>query len=341
MEIHKTNTRQLKTDDRNLKKLPTDLRIERSSVFSLLSPGHVVLMNVRLLAALFAAGVLAVLPPPRAEAQELDCDVSVDYSQLQGSEYSFLGELESKVADYFNEQNWTDDRFQSFERISCSIDIRFQEAQSLTEFDAQIGIGARRPIYATTQQTATLRLRDSNWKFSYRKGAPLTHDPERYNDLTTVLDFYAYIILGYDYDSFSELGGTPYFEQARNLAQLAQSTNASGWNEVGSRGRVALVSQLLDARFEPLRKAFFRYHLAGLDRFTSETTAARETVLGVLETMQTLNQEASRRYLLDLFFASKYQELAALFEGSSMESRAYGIVSQVDAAHLSAYEQLK
>lgn len=298
-------------------------------------------MRLRLPAVLLVVASLAAFAPRPAEAQELDCDVSVDYSQLQGAEYSFLDELEAKVEDYFNKRNWTDDRFQPFERISCSIDILFKTAKSLTEFKAEIGVATRRPIYGTTQQTSVLRLRDSNWEFSYTKGAPLTHNTERYDDLTTVLDFYAYVMIGYDYDSFSKLGGTPYFEQARSLAQLAQSTNAAGWERVGGRGRVALVSQLLDARFEPLRTALFRYHFAGLDRFAEKSSAARKTVVGVLETMQKLNNEISRRYLLDLFFASKHQELAVLFKGSSLESRAYALVSQVDAAHLSSYEQLK
>lgn len=299
-------------------------------------------MKPRLLAAflllLLLGGAVNVRP---VTAQELNCTVSVDYSSLSGSEYSFLEELEEKITDYFNDRTWTEDRFQDFERIGCSVEIFFQEAQSLTDFSAQLVVASRRPIYATTQQTPVIRLRDSNWEFSYAKGEPLVRETERYDNLTSVLDFYAYLLLGYDYDTFSRLGGTPHFEQARNIVELAQAEGATGWNQVGGQGRAALITQLLDARYRPLREAYFNYHLDGLDRFASETTAARETVLETLQALQALSEEVSNRYVIDLFFASKYQELAALFEGSPLENQAYALLSQLDAAHLGEYATLQ
>ena len=295
----------------------------------------------RLLAVLGVALLYCVAVPGSSLAQELNCSVSVDYSSLSGSEFSFLEELEVKIEEYINEENWTNDRFQDTERIDCSVEIFFQEATSLTDFRAQLVVGSRRPIYATTQQTPVVRLRDANWQFSYTKGEPLVHDTERHDDLTTVLDFYAYLLLGYDYDSFSALGGTPYFEEARRLAELAQATGASGWEQVGGQGRLALITQLLDTRYEAMREAYFRYHFAGLDRFVDETPAARQSVLSALRSIQALDEEVGGRYIIDLFFASKYQELAAIFEGSSLASQAYGLLSQLDASHLSAYESLQ
>jgi len=299
-------------------------------------------MKPRLLAALFA-GLLtcAFAHPATMRAQELNCSVSVDYSNLSGSEFSFLEELEGKIEDYFNNEKWTDDRFQDFERISCNVEIYFQEAVSLTDFRAQLVVATRRPIYGTSQQTLVTRLRDENWEFSYTEGRPLAHNVEQYGDLTTVLDFYAYLMLGYDYDTFSELGGTPHFEQARDLAELAQSNGAPGWTPVGGQGRVALVTQLLDSRYRPFRRALFRYHLRSLDRFVAQTEAARQSALEVLQALRTVDEDVSRRYVLDLFFAVKFEELAALFEESPMESEAYALLSQLDAAHLSTYESLK
>ena len=299
-------------------------------------------MKPRSLAALVIAVLLCWGAGSRtAAAQELNCTVSVDYSALSGSEYTFLDELKNKVEEYLNDEAWTDDRFQDFERIDCSVEIFFQEATSLTDFRAQLVVAARRPIYATTQQTTVVRLRDASWEFSYTKGEPLVHDTERYDALTSVLDFYAHLLLGYDYDTFSREGGTPHFEEARRIADLAQSAGAAGWTEVGGQGRVSLITQLLDARYRPLREAYFRYHLSGLDRFVDETTAARQAVLRALQSLQTLEGEVSSRYVLDIFFASKYQELAALFEDSSLASQAYALLSQLDAAHLSEYDRLK
>lgn len=299
-------------------------------------------MRLRSLTALFAGLFVCVLVSPSpTHAQELNCSVSVDYSNLSGSEFSFLQELEGKIEEYFNEEKWTEDRFQDSERISCNVEIYFQEAVSLTEFRTQLVVATRRPIYGTSQQTLVMRQRDENWEFSYNKGQPLAHNLEQYGDLTTVLDFYAYLMLGYDYDTFSELGGTPYFEQARDLAELAQSNGAPGWTPVGGQGRVALITQLLDSRYRPFRRALFRYHLRSLDRFVTQTEAARQSALEVLQSLKTVDEEMSRRYLLDLFFAVKSEELAALFEESPMESEAYALLSQIDAAHMSTYESLK
>jgi hypothetical protein len=297
-------------------------------------------MRLRLLTALLVA-LLAPAWPRASGAQELNCSVSVNYSNLEGAEFSFLDELEGEIEDYFNEENWTDDRFQETERISCNVELFFQEATSLTEFRAQLVVATRRPIYGTSQQTLVTRLRDENLEFSYTKGQPLTHNLEQYGDLTTVLDFYAYLMLGYDYDTFSELGGTPHFEQVRNLAELAQANGASGWTPVGGQGRVALITQLLDSRYQPFRRALFRYHLRSLDRFVGETEAARQSALEALQAIQAVDEKVSRRYVLDLFFAVKSEELAALFEESPLQSEGYALLSQLDAAHLSTYESLQ
>jgi hypothetical protein len=121
-----------------------------------------------------------------------------------------------------------------------------------------------------------LQVNDSEWQFEYAQGTPLTFDVERYNALTSVLDFYAYVMLGYDYDTFSELGGAPHFQKARRIAELAQSQNATGWSAAGDdRNRIALITQLLDPRFVPLRKAYFQYHFGGLDHFVGQKNSTR------------------------------------------------------------------
>ncbi len=292
-----------------------------------------------LLTGLFAACLL--MRPAPVQAQELDCSVSVDYSQLSGSDFTFLDELSRRVESYINERSWTDDRYQPAERISCSMQIILQEAVSLTEFRARIVVATLRPIYGTTQATPVVRLNDTNWRFSYARGTPLQFNLDDFDPLTSVLDYYAYMILGYDYDTFSELGGTPYFEQARAIAERARSAGGAGWSEIGgSQARTDLINQLLDQRYEPLRRAYFRYHLRGLDRFVVDTEAARQTILDVLQSVQTLYQQVSRSFAIDMFFAAKYQELAALYEGAPSRSQAYGILSQVDPSHTSEYDRL-
>ena len=171
----------------------------------------------------------AVLTSPVA-AQELDCRVQIDVSQISGaeSEYAFLDDLERKIQEYMNTRSWTDDQFLQFERISCSMQIVVLEAISISEFRARLIVTTRRPIYGTSQSSLIMRVNDPEWRFEFSRGSSLNYDLDRYNSLTSVLDFYAYLMLGYDYDTFSALGGTPYFERARTVADQAREREIRG-----------------------------------------------------------------------------------------------------------------
>ncbi len=278
---------------------------------------------------------------PGAQAQELSCRVSINFRQLGGSSFTYLNELRQLIGQYLNRNTWTEDRFLPEERIECSMQIIFQEAITLTSFRAQIILTSRRPIYGTSQNTNVLQLNDENWQFDFSQGTPLVFETERYNAMTSVLDFYAYIMLGYDYDTFSELGGQEHFQKARRILELAQARGAIGWDALGGdRGRADLINQLLDSRFEPLRRAYFAYHFYGLDHFISDTQNARLAVFDVLGTMQALDLDLSRQYTIDLFFSTKFQELAAIFEQSQLSAQAYGILIEVDPSHLTQYNSL-
>lgn len=276
-----------------------------------------------------------------AQAQELACRVQLDKSQISGSDYGYLDELPEQIEEYMNSQNWTDDEFQSFERIACSIQVVIEEEVSLSTFDAQLIVSARRPIYGTGQSTVVLRVNDSDWEFEYSRGTSLNHDLNRYNPLTSTLDFYAYLILGYDYDTFSELGGTSHFEQARDIADRAKGSGDPGWSTSSNRrNRLQLIDELLSQRHRPLRQAYYQYHIQGIDHFVNEPPAARKRVLGALESVQEVNRNVSRSYALDLFFSAKYEELTAIFLGGDRQDEAYSLLTDVDPSHTSEYDAL-
>jgi hypothetical protein len=296
-------------------------------------------MRTRLLYLLLFAGAVAL--PRFALAQELNCSVNVDYSQLSGGDYEFLNDLRPQIREYLNERHWTDDRFREMERIDCSVQVTVEDAPTLTSFRARLVVASRRPIYGSMQNTTVLQMIDNEWQFSFSRGSTLHFDLDRYDPLTSVLDFYAFIILGYDYDTFSELGGTPHFERARRLADRAQAQGASGWSTMGSeRGRSQLISQLMDPQMRTLRSAQFAYYFNGLDRFLMDADAARASILGVLETLDGHLQETSRSFAVDLFFGTKAQELAAVFETSPLSSTAYNLLIRLDPARMSEYNRL-
>ena len=304
-----------------------------------LQSGVVIRSLVRYGLVLFLAG--ALVGPRDAVAQELACQVQIDRSQLSGSEFSFLDDLERQIREYMNTQSWTDDRFLPHERITCSLQIILLESISLSEFRARLVVTSRRPIHGTSQSTVVTRINDSEWQFEYGRGTSLQFDPERYNALTSVLDFYAYVLLGYDYDTFSELGGTPHFETARRIATRAENSGDPGWSTVSSQqNRQQLIDDLLSQRHQPLRRVYYRYHLQGLDRFVKAPEKARAAIFDVVETLQELDRNLSDSYPLNLFFSTKYQELTAIFSDGDLQSRAYNLLTQIDPSHSSEYNRL-
>ena len=291
-------------------------------------------------AALFCC-LLSTALLQEAAAQEFNCSVSINYQNLSGSDYTYLNDMQQQVREYFNQQVWTEDRYQDIERIECTIQVTFLEAVSLTSFSARLVIAMRRPIYNATQLSTVVQFSDEDWRFEYSQGTPLIFDPDRYHPLTSVFNFYAYLMLGYDYDTFSRLGGTVHFGKARRISELAQSSGGIGWTSLGGdRSRGELISEITDARFRALREAYFDFHFNGLDHFISDTDQARTAVLGVIESLHSLNKDLSRSYFLDLFFSVKYQEIGGIFEGSPLATQAFDMLTEIDPAHMSDYNKM-
>lgn len=292
--------------------------------------------------ALALGTALALLPSARA--QELNCTVTVNYSLLQGNDFQFLGELQGEVERYLNDRAWTEDVFADRERISCSFQIVFREAEGLSRFQADLIVESNRPIYGTTQRTEVLVVSDDAWRFNYNRGQGLLYNPSRYDSFTSVLDYYALLILGYDYDTFAELGGQPYFERARQVAEVARgaSGGGDGWFDAAddySRG--VLVEQLLDTRFEPLRRASFAYHFNVLDRFATAHEEAWEQAMTILGTLNELYLEFNaRRHATDVFFDQKHGELALLLADAPQRAEAYELLVEMDPTHQTSYDAL-
>lgn len=289
---------------------------------------------------LLLVGLIAAVPLSSVRAQELDCSVAVDYSALSGSDFSRLSELEPLIEEYLNDHQWTNDRFQPQERIRCSFNLTFVSNTGMDQFSVRLTVVSRRPIYGTMQYSPVLQHMDNSWSFTYVENQSLVHDLDRFDAMASVLDFYAYLILGYDYDTFSELGGTPHFQQARTIAELAQSAGAPGWDPNAGQSRGALIDQILDPTMEPLRVAYFRYHFQGLDHFTTETESAREAMLRAIRSVNQLLNNVSGNYAVSLFFSTKYEEMTAAFQQGDLRTQAHQVLLEADPSHSSTYNQL-
>ena len=259
------------------------------------------------------------------EAREFRCTVTVNIRQLQGSGFAHLNDLKELIEDYLNNNTWTTDSYQPEEWIECSAQVIFLESRTLTSFRAQLILTSTRPIYGTTAKTTLLQISDDQWEFNYARGTPLVFETERFDPLTSVLDFYAYVMLGYDYDSFSEMGGEVHFQKAKRIQQLGDSRNSPGWSALNRDPRGELIDQMTSPRFRPMREVLFQYHFSGLDPFVRDPDKAREAVLESLTSIQTLYRDLSRQYVFDIFFSSKYTEITAVFLESELESQAFAV----------------
>jgi len=283
--------------------------------------------------------------PLALHAQEIDATVNVDKSQLSSTSLDYLDQLPQKVETYINEYDWIDPNFEESERISIEMQITLKSVDSDYNFDAEIVIQSQRPIYNSPQKTPVFLFNDSKWSFNYTPNRTLIHDKLQFDGLTSLIDFYCYIVLGYDFDSFSKLGGSDYFSTAQNIVSVAQSSSSSGWSRSSTnrRSRPQLSANLTNTSYERFRKAFYKYHRKGLDAFIKDPEKGRQQILEALKMIQDSKQTTSRNLLYDTFFNAKYRELVSVFEDAKTNVRikAYNLLSNIDQSHLSNYQKLQ
>jgi len=289
--------------------------------------------------------LLLLLMPRGSFSQEFNVTVDLNTGQISTTEYNYLNELRTLIKEYIEDRRWTDHNFQEDERIEVRLNIVITNADNNANFDANLIVQAFRPIYNTNNKSLLVRINDSGWQFNFPRGRTIIYDPFQFDDIASVLDFYMLVILGYDFDSFSELGGTPYFQQAQNILNVAQAGGGgAGWSSSGSRrSRHNLITQLNDQRYEGLRRAIYTYHRLGLDRFTINTDAARLSVLESFELLRDTQRQVTDQHLFSILFSTKFREFTAVFVDADLNLRlqAYNLLIDMDNSHVSEYDKLQ
>jgi hypothetical protein len=238
-------------------------------------------------------------------------------------------------------RRWTSDKFGPGERIDCNITITIQSANN-GDMTGQMQIRSSRPAYGTNYNSIGVNILDRAVAFSYIEFQPMEYAEGSYlNELTALLSYYAYIIIGYDYDSFSELGGTQWFQRAQTIVNGAQASAATGWKafEKQEDNRYKLVQELLDERYKNLRKAWYNYHRLGLDNMYENNELGLTTILNSITTMSEVNKTFPNTYYLKLFFDAKSKELIDLFSEApaSQKFKAREMFARMDVPNSSQY----
>lgn len=282
---------------------------------------------------LFYCFILIVLPY-HIYGQELNCKVTINADQIQTSDRSVFKDMERAFSTFLNSRKWTNDSYKNSEKINCSIFLNINKMPSIGNFAANVQITVARPVYNTNYETVLFNFADRDWEFEYVESLPLEYNDNSYiTNLTSMLAFYAYIIIGMDYDSMSELGGSPYFQKAFNVVNNAQGSGRVGWQALGnSRNRYALIDNINNPQMVDLRKNTFQYHRLALDNFGKSPDQSRTQMLDVLKSVKkvwTINPNA---ILVISFFDTKATELVNVFsEGNlSVRREAYDILTNID-----------
>jgi hypothetical protein len=290
----------------------------------------------------FVAFLFAVIGS--ISAQELNCTVSVNSSQIQSSDKKVYETLQNAVTEFMNTRKWTSDQFLNQERIDCSILITISERVATDEFKATLQIQTRRPIYKSSYNSTIFNFNDVDFNFKYLEFQALDFNESVFtSNLTSVLSFYAYMIIGLDYDSFSPNGGTPYFQKAQAIVNNAQNTSDKGWKAFdGTRNRYWLAENLLNPIFAPLRLCYYKYHRGGFDMLTDNKALAMASINEGLMGLKNVYAEKPGSFLLQLFFNAKTDEIINLYSQATPEDKAkiINLLSEIDPANGVKYQTI-
>ena len=284
--------------------------------------------------------VVACLSMTQTAAGQIDCQVTVNMDMIQGSNKELLQNFAQDIQTYISSNKWAGDDYDG-EKIKCSMNIFFQSQTGDNSYTAQMFLGSQRPIYKdpSAKNTAMVRIVDDRWEFSYSKNIPLYRNEEQFDALTDFIDFYMYLIVGFDYDSYESQGGTKYFQKCFVFANQAPSS-AKGWDRNPSGySRLTLIEELLNPKYQPFRDGFFLYHYKGLDLLARKPDEAYKNMISVLQSIADQKKIGNPRALIfKNFFDAKYMELAEIFKNYESKS-VYQLLISVDPAHQATYEE--
>lgn len=277
-------------------------------------------------------------------AQELRCGITINTQQLTTTDVKVFKTLETAIREFMNNRSWTDDKFQPEEKIDCEIIITVTEEQSAGKYKAQASIISRRPVFGTDYNSTVVNTVDKDFEFSYTEYEPLDFNENTFqSNLTSMLAFYAYMIIGMDYDTFSDKGGEKYFQKAFSIVTQATSREEKGWKAYdGTRNRYWLINNILDVKYAGLRDVYYSYHRQALDQMSEKPAEAVKVVLGNLQSIDNINKSNPNSMYVQLFFTAKSDELVGIFSQAIPQDRAKAAnyLMKLDPVNIQKYQSL-
>jgi len=275
--------------------------------------------------------------------QDLNCTVEVITTRIQSTNKQIFEDFKSSVTQFMNNRKWLKEEVRPNEKINCNFVFEFS-AYNIDQFSATLSIQSSRTVYGTNYNSQIFNYVDKNCDFQYAQFQQLEYQENGYtSNLTSLLGFYANIIIGLDFDSYKLYGGNPYFKKAQGLRDAA-TTRASGWESNdgnGSRNRYFLIDNIMDDRFRPLRDAYYRYHMKGMDVMIKDADRGRDEIYNSLTDLKKVYDAMPNAFILRIWFNAKTDELIQVFKQGSptQKNKSVELLRKMDPANGSRYEE--
>lgn len=281
-------------------------------------------------------------------AQEINCKVTVNSDQIEGSNKQAFETLRTAIEEYMNQNRWTNMTFAEHEKIECNM-LLVVSAVTDNMYTCEMTLQSRRPVYGTTYTTPLLNFRDKSFNFTYQEYDRIEYQQNQFTtNLTAMLAYYCYLIIGHDMDSYQRLGGTPFFQACEEIVNACQTTTMEsseqkGWLAFDSnRNRYALINNLLDEAFKKYRNYYYDYHRLGLDEMSGNVTNGRARIAEGLPVLREAYRARPATYVINTFLDAKSDELVDIFsKGTDKEKKdVYEILMDIDPTRQNTYERI-
>lgn len=287
--------------------------------------------------------LIAVLFTSIAYNQELNCVVTVDAKKIGGTETRIYETLEKAIFNFMNNTKWTDDIYSIEERIECSVFITLNERNG-TAFEGTIQVTSRRTVFNSSYYSTMFNHKDDDFDFTYLEYSPLEFNMNSYiSNLTSVLAFYSYIIIGLDYDSYGLKGGSTHFDKAFKIVNNSQGVEVDGWKAFESdRNRYWMAENLNNDFYSPLRDCIYNYHLKGLDVMWNNTDGGRKVILDALSGLEKIHQARPSSFIMKVFFNAKSDEVINIFKGGlpAEKNQMSRLLTTIDPGNSQKYDKI-
>lgn len=283
------------------------------------------------------------------QAQELRCTVTINSDQVDGSNKQVFETLKTSIEEYMNGNRWTNMTFAEQEKIECSMLIVVKSVTVDHLFSCEMTLQSRRPVYGSTYTTTLLNFKDKAFNFTYEEYDRIEYQQNVFTtNLTAMLAYYCYLIIGHDLDSYQRLGGTPAFQQCEDIVSACQSatmesSEQKGWLAFESnRNRHALINNLLDEAFKKYRNFYYEYHRLGLDEMSANVTNGRTRIAEGMPVLKEAYRARPATYVINTFLDAKSDELVDIFsKGTDKEKKTvYDILTDIDPTRQEKYDKI-